>query len=488
MAKMVVFRPAGFSSDEDEEGLSFPDPVKHPGTREEIQTPVRLQTPVNDKDLLRIAALDGNIQVLMSLIEEKHLPVDVYIHGWTPLMFAASNCQYDAIEFLMKKGANPNSHQQGYSVLMSACACMKQTQDVQLKCIKLLLDSGANVNMRQHNGMTPLMIACKQGSEKIVEELIKRNADINAQDVLGYTPLIWSVRHSECVEMKIILLLLNAGADATIKCFRGLTAHVHALDLGHDHIAAQIPTGETDVPASFKTKQALTELDSWEYLRDNLCGINGKKWILWQDAARSLNHLGMFHRYGHSFKESEMDIVKFLTLTEDELEALSVIPLHRKRFLDMTRKLHLKRWREKSLDMRTIKNMQNSCNMVDEIKLFANIARQITMVRASIAYIRIHMTPSYESESDFKVEDLNLKIESTLIKTKALHKELQSYMHYISSKFSDHKYPPEWIGPDKSENKLYRPFIVIGVAVSVIGIILWKTRTYLPFHTNVSEL
>jgi ankyrin repeat protein len=490
MAKTFSFRPAGFSSDEDasDEGFSFSDPVKCSRTRIEVQTPVRSETAVNDIDLLRMAALNGNIQVLLSLIEEKHLPVDVITHGWTPLMFSASNCQYDAIEFLMKNGANPNFHEHGYSVLMSACACVKQTQDICLKCIQLLLDSGANVNMRQHNGMTPLMIACKEGSEKIVEELIKRNADINAQDVMGWTPLIWSVHHSKHGEMEIILLLLNAGADATIKCFRGQTAHTHALNLGYHHIAAQIPTGETDVPGSFKTKHAPTKLDSWEYLRDNLCGINGKKWILWQDTARSLDCLGMFRRYGRSFKESEMDIVKFLTLTEDELEALSVIPLHRKRLLDMTRKLHLKRWKEKSLDMRKIKNMQNAYNMVDEIKLIANIARQITMVRASIAYIRIHISPSYECEPDFKVEDLNLKIESTLIKTKALHKELQSYMHYIATNLSGHKYPPDWIGPNNNEKQLCHPFMMIAVAVSVIGIILWKTRPYLPFRTNVFGL
>jgi hypothetical protein len=362
--------------------------------------------------------------------------------------------------------------------MMSACDSNKQDQDVRLKCIQLLLDSGASVNMRQNNGMTPLMIACKEGSEKVVEELIRRNADINAQDVMGWTPLIWSVHHSKHGKMEIILLLLNAGADVSIKCGRGQTAHTHALNLGYHHIAAQIPTGDTDVTASLTTKHAPTKVDSWEYLRDNLCGINGKKWILWQDVVRGLDHLGVFHRYGHIFKESEMDFVKFLTLTEEELEALSVIPLHRKRLLDMTRKLHMKRWKEKSLDMRSIKNMQNEYKMVDEIKLIANIARQITMIRASVAYARIHMSPGCESEPDFKVEDLNLKIESTLTKGRAFHNELQTYMHYISSNFNDHKYPPDWIGPSTNLKKLHHPFMVITVAVSVIGIILWKTSLF----------
>jgi hypothetical protein len=254
--------------------------------------------------------------------------------------------------------------------------------------------------------------------------------------------------------------------------------------LGYYHVAAQIPTGDTDVPASLKTEHYPTKIDSWKYLRDNLCGINGKKWILWQDVVRGLHRLRMFHRYGHIFKENEMDFITFLTLTEEELEALSVLPLHRKRLLDATRKLHMKRWKEKSLDMRSIKNMQRQHEMVDEIKFIANIARQITMIRASVAYVSVHMSPICESEPDLKV-DLNFKLESTLNKAKAFHNELQTYMHYVTSDCSDRNYPPDWIAPRTNIRKLHHPFLVIAIAVSVIGIILWRKRPYITFHNNI---
>lgn len=485
MAKILNFRPAGFSSDEDassgEEGFSFADPVKNPKIG--VQTPNSVAI-VNDKDLLKTAAINGDVQVLQSIIEGKAIPVDFVVEGWTSLMFAASNCHYDAMEFLTRKGANPNFHHECYTVLMSACASTKQSQDVRLKCVQLLLDCGASVNVKQHNGITPLMIACKEGSKKVVEELIKRNANINAQDVMGWTPLIWSVNHFKHGDIEIILLLLNAGADISIRCSRGHTAHTRALHLGYYHVAAQIPTGDTDVPASLKTEHYPTKIDSWKYLRDNLCGINGKKWILWQDVVRGLHRLRMFHRYGHIFKENEMDFITFLTLTEEELEALSVLPLHRKRLLDATRKLHMKRWKEKSLDMRSIKNMQRQHEMVDEIKFIANIARQITMIRASVAYVSVHMSPICESEPDLKV-DLNFKLESTLNKAKAFHNELQTYMHYVTSDCSDRNYPPDWIAPRTNIRKLHHPFLVIAIAVSVIGIILWRKRPYITFHNNI---
>lgn len=482
MAQKSNFKPAGFSSDEDssdEEGFSFADPIKPSRTKIQSQT-----APVSDRDLLRMAALNGNVLVLKSLIEDKTWPVDSVLQGWTPLMSAASNCEYDAMEYLIDKGANPNFHQNCYTVLMSACACRKKPLDVHLKCVRLLLDSGALLNSRQRNGITPLMIACREGSAKIVEELIKRNADINAQDVMGWTPLIWGVHHSKQGEMEVISLLISAGADITIKCGRGLTAHGHALNLGYNHIAVQIPSSDSDAAVSVTTEPALTKVDLWEHLKDNLCGVNGKKWVLWRDIARSLDQLGMFQRYGHHFKESEMDFVKFLTLTEDELEALSVLPVHRICLLDKIRKLHLKPWQHKSLDLRSVKNMQKEYRIVDEVKFIASIARQISMICASVTYVRIHMSPSFEGEPDVKVEDLYLTMESTLTKANALHKELKSYEHYITSNLGEEKYPADWIGPHRHIKKSRFPLMATAVVVGVIGIILWKTCPYLIHHSN----
>jgi hypothetical protein len=231
------------------------------------------------------------------------------------------------------------------------------------------------------------------------------------------------------------------------------------------------------------TEPALAKVDLWEYLKDNLCGINGKKWVLWRDVARSLDQLGMFKRYSHRFKESEMDFVKFLTLTEDELEALSVLPVHRICLLDKIRKLHLKPWQERSLDLRSVKNMQKEYRMVDEIKFIASIARQISMIRASITYVRIHMSPSFKHEPGVKFEDLYLTMESTLTKANALHKELKFYERYITSNLGEEKHPPDWIGPDRHIKKSHFPLMATTV-VGVIGIILWKTCPYLIHHSN----
>jgi hypothetical protein len=180
-----------------------------------------------------------------------------------------------------------------------------------------------------------------------------------------------------------------------------------------------------------------------------------------------------------------MDFVKFFTLIEGELEALSVLPVHRICLLDKIHKLHLKPWKDKSLDLRSIKNMKNEYRMVDEIKFIANVARQISMIRASITYVRIHTSPSFEDEPDVKVEDLYSVLDSTLNKAKALHKELKSYERYITCGLREEKYPPDWIGLDTHIKKLRCPLMATALVVGVIGIIVWKTCPYLIHHSDI---
>ena len=129
--------------------------------------------------------------------------------------------------------------------------------------------------------------------------------------------------------------------------------------------------------------------------------------------------------------------------------------------------------------------MQNNYRMVDEIKFIANVARQISVIRASITYIRIHTSPSFEGDPDVKVEDLCLTLESTLTKAEVLHKELKSYEHYITSRLRDQKFPPDWFGPDTNIKKLRCPLMAAAVAVGVTGIIMWTTCRYIIHNSNI---
>lgn len=76
--------------------------------------------------------------------------------------------------------------------------------------IRFLLQRGADPNVRNKKGVTPLQIAAALGFNEGVEELVKGGANINVADQTGETPLITSV-HSRNVGL--VRLLLGKGAD-----------------------------------------------------------------------------------------------------------------------------------------------------------------------------------------------------------------------------------------------------------------------------------
>lgn len=76
--------------------------------------------------------------------------------------------------------------------------------------IRFLLQRGADPNIRNKKGLSPLQLATAMGFADGVEALIKGGASVNVSDQTGETPLIAAV-HSRNVAM--VRLLLEKGAD-----------------------------------------------------------------------------------------------------------------------------------------------------------------------------------------------------------------------------------------------------------------------------------
>ncbi len=66
-----------------------------------------------------------------------------------------------------------------------------------------LLEQGANVNVTNNFGKTPLMLAATNGNTRLVELLLKNGADVRASERDGYTALRWALEkgHKEIVGM-----------------------------------------------------------------------------------------------------------------------------------------------------------------------------------------------------------------------------------------------------------------------------------------------
>ena len=85
----------------------------------------------------------------------------------------------------------------------------------------LIEKAGADVNSRKGaHGCTPLHIACRAGHIDVCRLLIDSGADLNIPDDTGETPLHRSIEHGDAT---VVTLLLNAGADACSQNVAGIT-------------------------------------------------------------------------------------------------------------------------------------------------------------------------------------------------------------------------------------------------------------------------
>ncbi|MEM7781376.1 MAG: ankyrin repeat domain-containing protein [Pseudomonadota bacterium] len=76
--------------------------------------------------------------------------------------------------------------------------------------VQFLLQRGANPNVRNNDGFTPLQLATQLGFLEGVEELLKRGATVDIADSQGETPLITAVHQRN---LPLVRRLLAEGAD-----------------------------------------------------------------------------------------------------------------------------------------------------------------------------------------------------------------------------------------------------------------------------------
>jgi ankyrin repeat protein len=84
---------------------------------------------------------------------------------------------------------------------------MLQTMVIdQLHHVKCLLSSGADINLPNNCGQSPLFVASQQGRCNVVKCLLNSSADINLCDEDGRSPLLVASRsgHREVVKCLII--------------------------------------------------------------------------------------------------------------------------------------------------------------------------------------------------------------------------------------------------------------------------------------------
>jgi len=141
----------------------------------------------------------------------------------------------DLETLLLSKGAHVNSSDENllWSPLMLTASHYQDEQSI--RQLNLLLKLGANIDQRDKNERTALMIASSLGRMDALEHLIKFNAKLNCFDKFGWTALMLAIYYNQ---KDVVKVLLSAGADVNINTKKGLSALKVAID---NERAALIP-------------------------------------------------------------------------------------------------------------------------------------------------------------------------------------------------------------------------------------------------------
>ncbi|MBS0652701.1 MAG: ankyrin repeat domain-containing protein [Verrucomicrobia bacterium] len=77
---------------------------------------------------------------------------------------------------------NEPDYRDGTTPLQAACS------HNHTRIMEMLIEAGADVNVKERNGMTPLHRACQRNDENMIKFLVFKGADVEAKDNNGHTP------------------------------------------------------------------------------------------------------------------------------------------------------------------------------------------------------------------------------------------------------------------------------------------------------------
>ena len=121
-------------------------------------------------------------------------------------------------------------NEEGFTPLM--LASMNSNCRSTIETVKILLESGADVNIQDDSGRTALMhaVICSPltSSKETVKILLEKGSDVNVQDLCERTALIHAFMIQN-IEIETVKILLEKGSDVNVQDLCERTALIHAF-------------------------------------------------------------------------------------------------------------------------------------------------------------------------------------------------------------------------------------------------------------------
>jgi ankyrin repeat protein len=250
------------------------------GTKADVKTEVNAQDN-GGRTPLHYAASYGYDKVTTLLLAANANFNDGDNDEETPLHLAARERRSTVVEQLLKAGANAVlENKKGETALHVAVAA--ESLSVVESLVKARSNS-ASLDITDSAGLTPLLLAARQGSAAIFEVLVRNDADINRTDSKRSTALHWASkrRHQAIAEA-----LLQRGADPDAADNSDLKPIHHAAKGGDIAMLRTLLDGGADIES--KTPRDKTPLliaveegnrDSVEFLISRGANTDMSDWI-----------------------------------------------------------------------------------------------------------------------------------------------------------------------------------------------------------------
>ena len=184
------------------------------------------------------------------------------------------------------------------------------------RIVKVLLEHGASVHAKDHDGNTPLLTACGNGNLEVVQTLIKYHADVHSTNEICETPL-----HKACsgghLEIVQELLKYEPNINAVRKGDE-MTPLMSAALSGHFEIVEELLKNGADINFNDPKNGSALHL-SMEYehervvitLLKNGCNANVRAKLTWQDV-----HLPDCTPFELALDKKSIDFVKIIAYHE----------------------------------------------------------------------------------------------------------------------------------------------------------------------------
>ncbi|KAF5636893.1 ankyrin protein [Fusarium sp. NRRL 25303] len=226
------------------------------------------QVAANGYSPLFMAVCYDDSELIELLIDEGAELDEIQFEGqmFSLLSVAAGNGLLNSVKALIKKGVEPTESKSlflaasygtylGFSSHFDAKRAPAWLEPRRLcyqQVLEVLLQSGANVNISDERGESPLHHASVSGFIDIAEILIQKSAGLDIKSVAGETPLHCASRNGH---LRVTQLLVQHGADVASKDNHGRTPLHYACISGNLEVVNLI-IGSSHT-------QTLDEADHW---------------------------------------------------------------------------------------------------------------------------------------------------------------------------------------------------------------------------------